>query len=504
MSDLLAGFAVSLVLIPQAMAYAELAGLPASYGLLAAALPPLLAAPFASSPYLQTGPTAMTALLTFGALTAVSVPQTDEYIKLAALLAVIVGVGRVLLGVLRLGQLSYLMSHPVLTGFTSGAAVLIVSSQIPTGFGAHTPTGGVLYRAGWTLGHPSEWNGGAIAFMVLTMVLIIGGRRVHRLFPGVLLAVAGGVVAVHLTGFSGDVIGTINTGFPRLRLNLPWGDTTSLLVAGAVIALVGFAEPTALARTFAAIEHEPWDPNREFIGQGMANLASGFSGSLPVGGSFARSSLNHLAGARTRWSGAFTGMAVLAFLPVARNLEALPRAVLAGIVITAGVNLIKPKALYAIAAGSRPQGIVAVVTFLATLATAPRVERGILIGIGLSLIVHLWRELNIDCDLRIEGDTQVARVSGVLWFGSSNRLEDLLTNAVADHPEIRHMVIDLSGVGRLDYSAALVFEQFLEDSEAAGVEVRFDAISPSALRVLGSRLGGRAGIPEPADTTGGS
>ncbi len=485
------------------MAYAEIAGLPASVGLLAAALPPLLAAPFASSPYLQTGPTAMTSLLTFGALSAVAEPGSLEYIQMAALLALIVGVGRVLLGLFRLGWLAYLMSQPVLLGFTSGAAILIISSQFPTAMGTQPPDRGVLYRAFWTLGHPTDWQLSAIGFAVFTAVAVVGGRRLHRLFPGVLIAVAVGIIVSRAGDYGGDLVGPVDSGFPDLGFDFPWGSTGSLVVAGAVIALVGFAEPAALARTFATMERQPWNPDREFIGQGMANLASAISGGLPVGGSFARSSLNHLAGAQTRWSGAFTGLAVLAFLPVAGVVESLPRAILAGIVITAGIKLVHITSVVRIAKFSRPQGLVGVTTFVATLATSPRVERGILIGIALSLVVHLWRELYVRCDVEFSGTTLEARVGGVLWFGSSARIDELLTQALAAHPDVDHVRLDLAGAGRIDYSATLVFEQFLDDAEAAGIEVEFVNIADPARRMLERRMGGRAGIPiwRPGDTT---
>lgn len=478
------------------MAYAELAGLPASVGLLAAALPPLFAAPFASSPYLQTGPTAMTALLTFGALSAVAEPGSSNYIELAALLALIVGIGRIALGLLRLGWLAYLMSQPVLLGFTSGAAILIISSQFPTALGARSPDGGVLYRASWALVHPGEWSGSAVAFAAFTAVAVAGGRRIHRLFPGVLVAVVVGIVVSRTTDYTGDLIGSVDAGLPSLGLDLPWGSTGSLLVAGLVIALVGFAEPAALARTFATKERQPWNPDREFIGQGMANLASAISGGLPVGGSFARSSLNHLAGARTRWSGAITGLTVLIFLPLAGVVESLPRAVLAGIVITAGINLVHITSVLKITAYSRPQGLVGIVTFSATLTTAPRVERGILIGIALSIVVHLWQELSVRCKVEFSGTTLTARIAGVLWFGSSARIEEMLSQAVAAHADVDRVVLDLSGAGRIDYSATLVFEQFVDDAEDADIEVVFINIAEMARPLLRRRLGGRAGIPE--------
>ena len=185
---------VALILIPQALAYADLAGLPPVYGLFAAALPPIVAALFASSPYLQTGPVAMTALLTFGALSPLAVPGSDEYVKLAALLALIVGAVRVIVGALRAGAVAYLMSQPVVQGFTAGAAILIIASQLPTAFGVAAPDGGVLWRAWWSISHVGEWELAAVVITMLAAALLTFGNRIHPLFPSVLVAVAAALI----------------------------------------------------------------------------------------------------------------------------------------------------------------------------------------------------------------------------------------------------------------------------------------------------------------------
>lgn len=184
--DLVAGISVALVALPQSLAYAEIAGMPPQYGLFASALPPILAALFVSSRYLQTGPVALTALLAFGALEPLSTPGSTEYIALAALLALLVGVFRILLGLLRLGGVAYLLSEPVLTGFTTAAAILILSSQLPKVFDVSTDGDGVLADALQALTSPGEWQWPAIGFAAMTLVLMFGGRRLHTLFPGVL------------------------------------------------------------------------------------------------------------------------------------------------------------------------------------------------------------------------------------------------------------------------------------------------------------------------------
>ncbi|MYB04615.1 MAG: SulP family inorganic anion transporter, partial [Acidimicrobiaceae bacterium] len=262
--DLIAGVSVALVAIPQSLAYAELAGLPPQYGLYATALPALLAALFVSSRYLQTGPVALTALLTLGALSSVAVPGGPDYIQSAALLALLVGLMRLLLGVVRAGRVAYVLSEPVVTGFTAGAAVVIMASQLPKIFDVDTE-GQVFTAALRALESPSKWSWTAIAFAAATVALMIGGRYVHRLFPGVLVAVIAGVLVSGFGGYEGSKVGDLDSGFIPLTLNFPWSEAPSLLLPAAVIALVGFAEPAAIARTYAAADRLPWNANREMV-----------------------------------------------------------------------------------------------------------------------------------------------------------------------------------------------------------------------------------------------
>ena len=307
--DLIAGISVAVLLIPQALAYAEIAGMPPFYGLYAAALPPIAAALLASSRHLQTGPVAMTALLTFGALSVVAEPGTDEYVELAILLALVVGVMRLVLGLLRGGVVAYLLSQPVLIGFTSAAAILITASQLPTIVGVDTDSSNLLVGAWDAIVSVADWDFVAIGFALLTAGFIVGGRRLGPRFPGVLIAVVVGVVASQLIDYGGDIVAVIPEGLPPFTISFPWSSLPSLLVPGVVIALLGFAEPVAIARTFAAQERDPWDPNREFLSQGIANIASAISSGFPVGGSFSRSGIARLSGGETRWTGAVAGIA---------------------------------------------------------------------------------------------------------------------------------------------------------------------------------------------------
>lgn len=469
--DVLAGASVALILIPQSMAYAELAGLPPFTGLLAGALAPIFAAFFASSPYLQTGPVALTSLLTLGALSTIAEPQTTAYIALASLLAVLVGIVRVVLGLGRLGVVAYLMSEPVLVGFTSAAAVLILSSQLPRALGVTPPEAGVLEEAFWAAFHPDQWEPTALVLVLLTLVLMLGGRRLHPLFPGVLIAVVVGVAYSRINDYTGDVVGEVPARLPSLSFDLPWSDVGSLVISAVVIALVGFAEPASIARAFAREDRNPWNADREFVSQGVANLASGLTGGFPVGGSFSRSSINRLAGARTRWSGAVTGAVVTAFLPFAGILEPLPRAVLSGIVIGAVFKLIQLGSLYRLTSKVPAQALVGWSTFFATLAMAPRVERGVLIGIGLAVAVHLWRETQLDHELVTDGTTITVTPTGVFYFGSEAQVASMIVEALASRPDATCLVVDLRGVGLIDLTAARRLADLLGDARAQGVEV---------------------------------
>ena len=484
LGDLFAGLSVALIAVPQALAYAELAGMPAYTGLYAMAAAALGAAFFVSSPYLQAGPVATTSLLALGVLSQVAAPGSPEYVGAAGLLALVVGVVRMLIGALRLGAVAYLMSSSVLLGFTSAAGVLICASQLPTALGVTPPLDGVLAGALWSLPHPEAWRWGAVALSGLTVAVILLGRRVHRLFPGVLVAVLLGLGYSLFLGYEGATVGEVPTRF-TFTPDLPWGLLPDLLVGGTVIALVGFSEASSIARTYATTERRRWSANREFVSQGVANLAAGIVGGFPVGGSFSRSAINRTAGAKTRWSGAVTGLAVLAVSPFAWLIAPLPKASLAAIVIAAVLGLIKPVELFGLWRMSRPQALLAWATFVLTLALSPRIDLAVIIGVALAVGVHLWREQNLGFEAWLENETLHVRPHGVLWFGSAYRLETYFGDVLSKYPDSDKLVVHLAGLGRVDLNAALVLKQLLEDARAAGFAVTLEGTPPKAERWLG-------------------
>jgi SulP family sulfate permease len=492
LGDLVGGVSAAFVLIPQALAYATLAGMPVERGLFVAALAPIAAAFFASSPYLGTGPTAITSLLTFGALSALAVPAGSDYVALAALLAVMVGAIRVALGLARGGFIAYLMSQPLITGFTTGAAVVIVASQVPTVLDVATDEANPFVAAFEALSSPGDWAPESLGIAVVVAILIIGGRKLHRLFPGVLVAVALAIAYSELVAYDGAVVGDISGRLPPISLDLPWSSVAHLIVPALVIAVVGFSEPAAIARHYATLERKRWDANRELISQGAASLAAGLGGGFPAGGSFTRSALVRDAGARTRLAGGITGLVVLAILPFMSLLSALPSAVLGATIIVAVRELITVRPFAEYRRYARLQFAVAVVTLLLTIAFAPHVERAVIVGVALAIGAHLWRELRLSIPAWISDGTLHLAPKGVLYFASAPGLENAFSRLLHEHQQASRLVVHLDGLGRVDLTGALVLRGLLRDARAAGLEVEIADVPEPARKIVARVIEGEA------------
>jgi SulP family sulfate permease len=398
----------------------------------------------------------------------------------------------VAVGVLRAGVIAYLMSQPLLVGFVPAAAILIIASQLPVALGVRTHGHHELYRAGWALGHPGDWRGSALLVAAVTAAVLLLGKRIHPLFPGVLLAVVAAIAYSKAAGYGGATLGTVHAGLPPVTRSLPLGELSQLIVPAFVIALLGFAEASSIARTYAALERKPWNANRDFVSQGVANLAAGVFGGFPVGASFSRSALNRLAGAKTNASGLVTGLAVFAFLPLGFLLGPLPQSVLAATVIVAVVPLVRLQEIAEVARASWPQVTIALTAFVLTLVLSPHVEWAIVAAIGLSIAVHLWRELRLDLASSSAGDRLELIPEGVLWFGTARSLEDRFLDLLAAHPDARRLVVRLDRLGRIDLTGALALKTLIEDARGAGLEVSVEGSPAHAERILGRVLGARA------------
>jgi SulP family sulfate permease len=485
-ADLTAALAVVLVLIPQGVAYATLAGVPPAAGLVASGVASLAAAPLASSPYLQTGVTAFTSLLTLGAIA--HAPPGEE-LEWAMLLALLVGVMRLALGLVRAGWIAYLVSEPVLAGLLPAVALVIIAQQLPSLLGFFdAPEGSPVVSGARALGEPDSWRLAALAFGAVALLALALQRRIDPRVPLIALVTAAAVVVSDVRDYAGPVIGDMQAGWPPSPLDLPWAEAATLLVPALVIAVVGFIEPTAIARDLAASGGGAWDADRELVAQGTANVAAGVAGGLPVGGSFSRTALNRAAGARTRWSGAIVGALTLAFLPFASVLEPLPRAVPAAIVIGAVAAMLNPSRLMELARWSRPQVAIAALTLVLVVWLAPRLDLALAAGIGAALLLHLWRESHLVMEVEAVDDELHVRPAGVLWFGSAHRFERELTKMLEKrHPSA--LVLELDGLGRIDVSGAEAISRVVDDAEGRGVPVRIEGIPPTTGGMLARVVG---------------
>jgi sulfate permease, SulP family len=265
---------------------------------------------------------------------------------------------------------------------------------------------------------------------------------------------------------------------------LPWGSVPTLLVPAAVIAVVGFAEPASIARHYATLERRRWNPDRELVSQGAANLAAGLGGGFPVGGSFSRSALVRDAGARTRLAGGISGLVVLALLPATEVLAQLPESALGAVIIVSVAELIHVRPFRDYRRYARLQFIVAALTLLMTVAFAPHVERALIAGVGLAVAAHLWRELRLTIPAwTSEGILHLAP-KGVLYFASAPGLEVAFARLLEQHPEAHRLVVHLDGLGRIDLTGALVLRNLLADARAAGLAAEVADVPAPARKVV--------------------
>lgn len=471
-ADLFAGITVGLVLIPQALAYATLAGMPPATGLYAALLPGIIGILFGSSPLLAVGPVALTSLLTFSALAPLAEPGGAEWVSLAIWLALYSGLIQWLLGICRMGVFANFISNAVITGFINAAAIIILCSQLPSLLGLPGPFDGHWLETAATHWQqaPGVWlTTAALGLGSIGMLVVL--RRWVPAIPGVIVVCALGIALSAGLGFSGHVVGTIPAGLPGLTLPpaLSPEQHRALLTPAIVIALVSFTEAMSSCRTLARNEKTPWDRNQELIGQGLAKMASGFSGAFPVSGSFSRSALNAYSGAKTAWSTLFAAACVALGLCFLTGLLAdLPKAVLAAIIIVPVLNLIDLQGLHQIWRVSRKDGVVALVTAAVTLLTAPHLYWGIVAGFGLSILFFLYQhamprivelgrhESGALRDRAVYGlppiapGTLMVRMDASLTFITAAPLERFIRQRIDRKPAVATVILSASSLNRID------------------------------------------------------
>ena len=498
--EALAGLTVGLMVIPQGVAYAALAGMPLITGIYASMLPALVAVLFSASVRLSVGPTALTCLLVSASLTGLAEPGSARWIELAVWLALLSGLLQVVLGFVRFGWLLNLVNAPVLMAFTQGAAVLIIGSQLPAMLG---------FSQGWAaLLAQQQVHLPTLAFGLGAAVLLVVARRLRPGFPGVLVLVVGTAALSVWTGFAaagGAVIGDLPRGLPALYVpGWPGWDTLGqLLLPTLVITLVSFLETASSAKVDNSRRGQRWDQDQDLIGQGLAKLSSALVGAFPTSSSFSRSALNLYAGARTGWATVFSvGVVLVAVLLLTPLLAHVPRAVLAAIVVVAVVGLIKPRAFVQLWRLSRVEASIAGVTLATTVLAAPRLYWGVLAGVLMALSHFLYLRLHpriIEVGLHADGSlrdrhlwhlpplapaTYALRMDAALDFATANALERNVTEHLAAHPHTRHVMLIAHPINWIDATGAETFGSLSLQLQQHGVTLHVVGIKLPVERLL--------------------
>lgn len=507
-ADLLAGITVSLVAIPQSLAYAQLAGVPAYYGLYAALIPTVIGALFGSSNQLSTGPVAMTSLLTAASIAPLAAHGSDLFYSYAILLALISGIFQIAFGVLRIGILLNFLSNPVLMGFINAAALIIGLSQLPTLLGIPAAQSEhFLLDITRVVMHIDTAHALSLGFGVTAILLLLGFKKFAPKLPGVLITVASLTWVSYVIDYAslgGRVVGAVPQGLPTLSVPpLDWHATIALLPAGFVIALISFMEAMSSCKVIAIKTRQPWDENKELIGQGLAKVAAAFSQSMPVSGSFSRSALNLASDARTPLSSLVSAAFVLLTLIFFTSLlYHLPKPVLAAIIMMAVLNLINVQSIKHAWRANRDDGLAAVVTFLATLAFAPNIQNGILTGIILSLSLLLYRMmrprvavlgLHSDETLRdairhnlppLHPRLGAIRFDGAMRFVNVSYFEDALLKLERENPELACILVQSSGINEIDASGIEMLSNLLDRFKSSGIKLAFSGLKKQVSDVM--------------------
>lgn len=491
--DLLAGVIVATLLIPQAMAYAILAGLPPQVGLYASLLPLAVYALLGSSRVLSVGPSALLSLLILTEVAAWAEPGSPRFLAFAMATALLVGVMQMAMGFARLGVLTNFLSQPVLSGFTSAAACLIALSQVPSLLGISLPPTrrphGALVE--WVRAMPEVH--GPTAVISLASVLLLLAFRVlpPRVFAKRKSPVSAltqslskiGPLAVVILGtlFAAtfqlgerngvEIIGEIQGGLPGFTFpSLAASEFLPLVPLAFTISFIGFLENITIGKSLAAKRRQKIDSNQEFIALGAANLAAGVTGGYPVSGSFARSTVNFAAGAHTGLASLITvalmGVATLFLMPLFHH---LPRAVLAAIILVAITGLMDFRMPCRLWRYNKADAAALILTFVSVLVLG--ITKGILIGVASTIVLHLWRTSRPHMAVagRVPGTGHfvnvlhykvqtlphvlMLRIDESLYFANSKYVEDYVLSAVAERPRLRHFVLICTAVNFVDASA---------------------------------------------------
>ncbi len=494
--DFVAGLTVAIVLVPQAMAYATLAGLPPVHGLYAAFLGTAVAALWGSSNQLSTGPVALVSFLTLTALIPLAKPETPEFIGLAIILALIIGLVQLLMGVFKLGFILNFISHSVVAGFTTAAAIIIASTQIPSLFGFKVEKHEFVFLNFWEIikALPNTNILTLTIGLICVFLIIYSKNRYSKAFPSGLIVMSVGILLSYFLAFESrgvEVVGEINA-----RISLPSipqlssSDVFTLLPSALIISIVGFLEAFAVSKSITAKTKQKLDANQELVGQGLGNIASSIFKGYPIAGSFSRTAVNFSAGAVTGISSVFISLFVLlTILFLTPLLFYLPKAVLSAVVIAALVDLIEFSKFREIFRLSGADGIVITTTFVFSFLLKP--DDAIFIGIVVSLVLFLRRTIVADVvemvfvmeeerfkqitfgyENRIFPNILILRIDMSIFFANASKIAQQIEELVQHKgKELEHIVINFSGVNYVDVSGCEEINELFDDLVERGIKI---------------------------------
>ncbi|MDF3605733.1 sulfate permease [Paracoccus sp. DMF-8] len=525
-SDLLAAVIVTIMLIPQSLAYAMLAGLPPEVGLYASILPLVAYAVFGTSRALAVGPVAVVSLMTASAIGQMAQQGTADYIAATVVLALMSGLMLVAMGLFRLGFLANFLSHPVISGFITASGLLIAAGQLRhllgiSGGGQTLPQilRGLVEHGAGTNGITLMIGVGVLGFLVFARTRLKGvlTRAGLPSRPAGMLTKAAPILAVaatvalsaglQLATRGVPVVGAIPQGLPVPGLpRIDMQMVRALALPAFLISIVGFVESVSVAQTLASRRRQRIDPNQELLGLGAANIASGLTSGYPVTGGFARSVVNFDAGAQTPAAGVFTAIGIaLAALLLTPLLADLPQATLAATIIVAVLSLVDVGAMRRVWAYSRSDFAAMAATVLATLLAG--VELGIVAGVVLSLVLHLYRSSKPHMavvgqvpgtehyrnirrhEVRTCPEVLSLRVDESLYFANSRYLEDRVSALVAERTELRHLVLMCSAINAIDASALESLTEINRRLTEAGIGFHLSEVKgPVMDRLRGTEL----------------
>jgi len=500
-NDLSAGLTVGIMLIPQGMAYAMIAGLPPIYGLYASTIPLLIYALLGTSRQLAVGPVAMVSLLTAAGVGTLAEGGTEMYITLAITLAFLVGLIQFLLGVFRLGFLVNFLSHPVISGFTSAAALIIGLSQLKHLLGIELARGHHIHKLLWqAFERIGTINWITFAIGMGGILLLIGLKKWAKAIPAPLVLVAASMLVVYgfnLTTHGVKIIGEIPSGLPTFMLpDFSWTSLQSLLPIALAISLVSFMESIAVAKAIQS-KHKNYKviPNQELIALGAANIGGSFLQAYPVTGGFSRTAVNDQAGAKTGMAAIISALLiVLTLLFLTPLFYYLPNAVLASIIMVAVFGLIDIQEAKHLWTTNRTDFWTLVATFSATLVLG--IEQGIGIGVALSLAMIIFRttrphiaELgqvpnthfyrNVDRFEQVEEyeDLLILRCDAQLYFANSNYFRDTVDEKAAKKGiTLKTILLNFDSINTIDSSAIQMLKDLVKDYKTKGIIVLFSGV----------------------------